>query len=193
MIIPKEKGIIYAIDVDNLLIASAMQGQQAQGYSLETGFQKMFDWGRAFGKILRVDFYLSPDRCTQNDSLWNTLWKRYRNDFHVSFHNCPKTVTSGEKGHRRRKRDNVDHHLIYNTIEIVRNLDNQAKYFCLASGDIDYSPLLWDLKRDHRFEIAFALGSEKSFSNIYRSMNIVAKHPTGDEELIHYFSPQRET
>jgi hypothetical protein len=64
-------------------------------------------------------------------------------------------------------------------------------YFCLASGDLDYSPMLWELKRKEHLEICFAIGSENSFSKAYRQMAIVAKHPQTGEDLIHYFSPRK--
>jgi len=179
--------VIVAIDVDNLLISSAQGGQEYMGYSLIAGFHKMFAWIRTFGKILCVHLYLPPSQST-NSSLWHYLWEHYKNEFLIETIYCPpkKPVRPKEKP------DNVDDHLIDHTKKIINLFGDQVRYFCLASGDLDYSPLLWELRRKKGIEIAFSIGSESSFSKVYRQMQIVAKHPETGEELVYYFSPKKE-
>jgi hypothetical protein len=182
----EKNGVIAAIDADNLLISSREAGQKLEGYDLRTGFEKMFEWIRTFGKILAVHLYL-PSSQSINDDLWNDLWEKYHAQFKF-FETvyCPKT-----RDERGKRIDNVDRHLIEHTTKLISLFPGQVKYFCLASGDLDYSSLLWELKRKQKIEIAFALGSEKSFSDAYRQMKIAAKHPATGADLIHYFSPHK--
>ena len=181
----EKNGTIVAIDVDNLLISSARAGQRFERYSLMAGFEKMFEWIQSFGKILAVHFYM-PSSQSKNDELWNGLWEKFCGQFQF-FETvyCPKT--RNETGKRA---DNVDCHLISHTKQLITLFPGQVKYFCLASGDLDYSSLLWELRRKE-IEIAFALGSERSFSDAYRQMKIAAKHPATGDELIYYFSPHK--
>ena len=182
-------GVIVAVDVDNLLISSREAGQGFTKYNLETGFRKMFEWIQTFAKILCVHFYL-PASQSGNDALWNTLWEEYRERFYFfEAIYCPKRKTENAL----RRTDDVDRHLIGHTIKLAEVFGDQVQYFCLGSGDLDYSPLLWQLKREREIKIAFAIGSEQSFSSVYRQMEIAAKNPVTNEELIHYFSPQKDT
>ena len=184
---PQERnGTIVAIDVDNLLISSAKAGQKFERYSLKSGFEKMFEWIKTFGQILAVHFYMPSSQST-NDELWSKLWEKYHSQFHF-FETvyCPKT--RDENGKRI---DNVDCHLINHTRKIIEVFPGQVKYLCLTSGDLDYSSMLLQLKREQDIKIAFALGSERSFSDAYRQMEIADKHPATGEELIYYFSPHK--
>jgi len=184
---PEEKGVVVAIDVDNLLISSAEDGQKFKGYNLIFGFHRIIDWIKTFGKILCVHLYL-PASQSVNDSLWEDILDYYRNEFLLETIYCPKRgpIKDGKRA------DDVDRHLIDHTRKMVDLFGDKVRYFCLASGDSDYSPLLWSLKRERDLEIAFVIGSEDSFSKIYRQMGIAAKHPVTDEELIHLFSPQKQ-
>ena len=185
---PKVKnGVIVAIDVDNMLISSAKAGQKLERYDSQIGFEKMFEWIQTFGKILAVHFYM-PSSQSINDELWHKLWAKYHSQFHF-FETvyCPKVRSELNK----RRIDNVDCHLIAHTKKIIEVFPDQVKYFCLASGDLDYSSLLLQLKKEQKIEIAFALGSERSFSDVYRQMEVAAKHPATGEELIYYFSPHK--
>jgi len=185
---PKKNGVIVAIDVDNLLISSFEKGPEIEGYSLKAGFEKMFAWIETFGKILCVHLYLPRSQFTTNDSLFHSLWEEYKERFILEIIYCPKRKVED----LRKKVDNVDSHLICHTQKMVDIFGDQTGYFCLVSGDIDYSPLLWELRRERNIEIAFAFGSEKSFSKVYRQMKIVAKHPITGEELTYCFSPHKE-
>ena len=181
-----EAGIIVAIDVDNLLISSAEDGQSFKGYDLFSGFKKSIEWIQTFGKILCIHFYL-PSSQSINDSLWEALIERYKKDFLFETIYCPKRrdeITG-------LRIDDVDRHLMDHTKRMVSLFGSRVKYFCLASGDVDYSPLLWSLKRKRNLEVAFILGSEKSFSNAYRQMHVASIHPTTGRDLIYYFSPQK--
>lgn len=190
MTLPQEKaderGVVVAVDVDNLLISSAEEGQQFKGYSLMSGFRESIDWIRGFGKILCVHLYL-PVSQSVNDSLWMELWDYYRKEFLIEAVYCPR-ISTGSNG---KMADDVDRHLIEHTKKMVQLFAGRTKYFFLASGDRDYSPLLWDLKRESNLEIGFVLGSADSFSKGYRPMGIAGKHPVTGEDLIHFFSPQR--
>ena len=182
----EKNGVIIAIDVDNLMIAAAKAGQKSQGYDMEFGFKKMIDWVRTFGNILCMHLYM-PATQSMSDILWHKLWETYREEFLIEFIYCPKKRS--ESGGKRL--DNVDDHLIDHTRKIANLFSGKVKYFCLASGDLDYSSLLWQLRREMNMEIAFALGSVISFSRAYRQMNITARHPLTGEELIYYFSPHK--
>ncbi len=187
--IPEKNGVIIAIDLDNLLISSAQAGQKLKGYNTEAGFHKMFEWIQTFGKIFCVHFYLSSwSHHSLSDDLWHNLWEKYKKEFLFEFIYCPKRRPIG-----RKKADNVDNHLIYHTKKMIEHFGDQVQYFCLGSGDLDYSPLLCQLKREQGIKIAFALGSEDSFSKAYREMGIIGKNPITDEDLIHYFSPNRDS
>ncbi len=179
-------GAAIAVDVDNLLISSAKAGQDFRGYSLRAGFENMFAWVRTYAEILCVHFYLSMAQCIRNDELFQELWEKYRDQFIFEIIYCPRkrSVETGKLA------DDVDLHLIDHTQKMAGLLYPHMHYFCLASGDLDYSPMLWGLKRKDEIEIAFAIGSESSFSGAYRQMNLVAKHPLTGEDLIHYFSPR---
>ena len=184
---PTIKDTIVAIDVDNLLISSAMGGQKFKGYSLKCGFQKMFRWIETFGDISQVHFYLAKEQ-SNNDSLWHNLWENYKDKFHFTYTYCPKR-RSEKTG---KKIDNADNHLIYDVTRITSQGKDTIKYLCLASGDVDYSGLVWSLKRDLNINIAFIIGSEQSFCPVYRQMQVIGKHPLSGEELVHYFSPVKE-
>ncbi|MDD3072367.1 MAG: NYN domain-containing protein [Candidatus Pacebacteria bacterium] len=173
-----------AIDVDNLLISSAMAGQKFKGYNLKSGFENMIAWVRTFSDILCVHLYISFAQCLRNDDLFHDLWEEYKNEFVFEIIYCPKRKEEGGK------KDNVDQHLIDHTKRMVSLWTPETKYFCLGSGDLDYSSLLWKLKREHEKEIAFILGSKRSFSGAYRQMDLVGKHPISNEDLIHYFLPR---
>lgn len=190
---PEKNGVVVAIDADNLLISSAQAGQGFKGYSLEIGFENMFNWIESFGKILCIHLYLSKFQCDNNEDLWNSLWERYSGKFLFESIFCPRQrmVPDGTAAYGA-KRDTVDNHLIYYTKKMAKKFDCQARYLCLAAGDIDYSSLLWEVKRKMGLEIAFALGSEESFSKVYRQVEIAGKHPFTHEELIYYFTPQKE-
>lgn len=179
-------GVAIAVDVDNLLISSAMAGQDFRGYSLGAGFENMFAWARTYASILCVHLYLSMAQCIKNDELFQELWEKYKDQFTFEIIYCPRK-RSAETG---KLVDDVDKHLIDHTRKMVGLLYPAINYFCLASGDLDYSPMLWDLKRKEGVEIAFVIGSESSFSGAYRQMNLVAKHSLTGEELIHCFSPR---
>lgn len=180
------EGIIVAIDADNLLITSAKKGVEFKNYDLMAGFEKMFSW-MDFGKIICVNVYLPSWQIYSKNDLWHDLWQKYRKEFPFKYVYCPKK----KPANRWEKKDNVDAHLIADTKELVKLYARQAKYFCLASGDKDYSPLVWDLKRENDIQIAFAVGSEDSFSNTYRQAKTIAKHPVTGLELVHYFSPHK--
>lgn len=195
MILPTEqskqsekRGVIVAIDVDNLLISSAEKGQRFEGYSLRAGFEEMFAWIKTFGKILCIHLYMPMAQCITNDSLFHSLWEKYKEEFIFEIIYCPKRKPTD----LRKKTDNVDEHLISHTKKMVEIFDDEIGYFCLASGDLDYSPLLCGLRREKNIKIAFVLGSEESFSKAYRQMKIVAEHPTTGKELIHCFSPHKK-
>ncbi|MEK7658833.1 MAG: hypothetical protein AAB352_03135 [Patescibacteria group bacterium] len=181
-------GAIIAVDVDNLLISSAAAGQDFFGYDLRAGFENMFAWVRTFADIVCLYLYLPMDQCIKNDELFQELWEKYRKEFIFELIYCPKK-RSQETG---KLVDDVDQHLIDHTKRMVDLLYPAVTFFCLASGDLDYSPLLWELKRKEKLEIAFAIGSERSFSGAYRQMNLVAKHPSTGKELIHYFLPREQ-
>lgn len=177
-------GIAIAVDVDNLLISSAMAGQSFRGYSLKSGFENMFSWIREFAEIKCVYLYMSLSQCITNDEMFQELWDKYKDKFVFEIIYCTR------KKSKEGLVDDVDQHLIDHTQRNLDLLGDQIKYFCLASGDLDYSPLLWDLKRKNGLDIAFAIGSESSFSGAYRQMNLVANHPLTGDELIHYFLPR---
>jgi hypothetical protein len=179
-------GIAIAIDVDNLLISSAMAGQKFNGYAgTEFGLENMLAWARTFANIICVHLYLPMGQCIKNDDAFQRLWEKYKNQFIFELIYCPKKrVESGVLI------DDVDQHLVNHTKKMVDLLYPPLNYFCLASGDLDYSPMLWDLKRKKHLEIAFVIGSENSFSKVYRQMGLAAKHPSTGEDLIHYFSPR---
>lgn len=186
---PKEKkGTMVAIDVENLLISSFMKGPEAEGYSLKAGFEKIIRWVQSFGKILCVYLYLPRSQCitSESDLLFHNLWEEYEEEFIFELIYCPKKKSIG-----RKKTDTVDSHLASHTRKMVDIFGEQVKYLCLVSGDIDYSPLLWKLRREKNIEFAFAFGSEQSFSKVYRQMKIIAKHPITGEELTHCFSPHK--
>jgi hypothetical protein len=180
-------GVVVAIDVDNLLISAARAGQSYEGYSLKSGFEKMFEWIRTFGNILSIHLYL-PASQSINDELWHELWERYHSRHIFETVYCPKRRS--ESG---RRVDDVDQHLITHTEHIIDLFGDQVGYFCLVSGDLDYSSFLWKLKRERNIEIAFAMGSEESFSKVYRQMNLATKHPVTSEELIYCFSPYKHS
>lgn len=185
---PIKNGVIVAIDIDNLLISSAQRGQKWKGYDTEVGFHKMFEWIQTFGKILCVHFYLSSrSRHSLSDDMWDGLWEKYKEEFLLEYVYCPK-----KEGEDEKKIDNVDQHLMYYTEQMAKMFKDHVKYLCLASGDLDYSPLLWRLKREADMQIAFVLGSELAFSRVYSQMGIIAKRPVTGEELIHYFSPHKK-
>jgi len=177
-------GIAIAVDVDNLLISSAMAGQNFRGYNLKSGFENMFSWIGEFARIKCVYLYMSLSQCITNDELFQELWEKYKEKFAFEIIYCTRKKSEGALI------DDVDQHLIDHTKKLSVLLGEQIKYFCLASGDIDYSPLLWDLKRENGLNIVFVIGSESSFSGAYRQMNLVAKHPLTGDELIHYFLPR---
>jgi len=181
-------GIAIAVDVDNILISSAMAGQEFNGYAgTEVGLENMFAWARTYADIVCVYLYLSMGQCIKNDDAFQRLWEKYKKQFIFEIIYCPK-----KRAENGVLIDDVDRHLVNHTKKIVDLLHPGLGYFCLASGDLDYSPMLWDLKREEKLEIAFAIGSEDSFSKAYRQMNIVAKHPSTGEDLIHYFSPREQ-
>ncbi len=181
-----ENGVIVAIDLDNLLISSAQEGREFKGYSTRAGFHNMFEWIKGFSEIICAHIYLSSRTYQSlNDQLWDGLWGEYKEEFLFGYVYCPK-VSIGSK-----LTDNVDNHLTYHTEKLAKIFADQTRYFCLAAGDLDYSPLLWRLKRNMGIEIAFAPGSQESFSNVYQQIKIAARHPKTGEELIHYFSPNK--
>lgn len=181
-------GIAIAVDVDNLLISSAKAGQDFRGYSLRAGFENMFAWVRTYAEIVCVHFYISMAQCIKNDELFQEFWEKYKDKFLFEIVYCPRK-RSAETG---KLVDDVDQHLIDHTRKMIDLLHPAVMYFCLASGDLDYSPMLWELKRKENLCIAFVIGSESSFSGAYRQMNLAAKHPLTGEELIHCFSPREE-
>ena len=176
-------GIVVAVDVDNLLISSA--NSDFRGYSMEAGFERMITWLETFGQILCMHLYLPISRCLASDEKFRELWEKHKNNFPFEVVYCPKK--SGESGGMI---DDVDRHLISHTESLIQLLGNQVKYLCIASGDLDYSPMIWRVKRERGVEIAFAVGNEFSFSKVYRQTTIIAKHPVTGEELVHYFSPR---
>lgn len=178
-------GALLAIDVDNLFISSAMAGQDFRDYSLNEGFKNLFSWLDTFSDLVAVHCYLSPAQSIKNDELFHELWRQYHTRCLFEVIYCPREMSDAA-----RYIDRVDDHLIDHTQKMADLLYGQIRYVCLASGDLDYSALLWGLKREKGLEIAFALGSEHSFSKAYRQMNLVAKHPHTGEDLIHYFSPR---
>jgi len=180
-------GVLVAIDVDNILIAAAKAGIDFKNYDRMAGFERMFSWIESFGKILSVQFYMSPSQINLHNDFWNSLWEKYHEKFALQYIYCPKR----KPANRWEKRDNVDAHLIKGASELIKLYAGQTKYFCMASGDKDYSSLLWDVKRSGT-EIAFVVGSETSFSNTYRQSGIIGKHPTTGQELVHYFLPRKE-
>lgn len=179
-------GVIVAIDLDNLLISSAEAGQKFKDYSTEAGFHNIFNWIFEFGKILCVHMYLSCGTYQYlNDTIWHNLWKRYEKKFLFECIYCPRIIFEGKL------QDNVDNHLISHTMKMAGIFADKAKYFCLGSGDKGYTALLWDLK-NMDMEIAFAVGSERSFARSYKRLKIAGKHPETGKELIHYFSPYKK-
>ena len=187
MSLPKKKGAIVAIDASNLLISSRTAGQKVKRYSRKAGFDRGFQWIETFGTILSVNIYINQQE-SNDDSLWGNLWSKYKDKFHFEFHYCPaqRSEKSGEK------KDNVDEHLIYDTKEVVKRYINSIGYFCLWAGDLDYSPLLWQLKQDHGIEIAFVLGSKSSFSRTYEQVKVFGQHPDDGKALVYYFSPYKK-
>lgn len=182
----EEKGVIVAIDADNLLISSAEAGQAFEGYEgPEVGFENMFNWIKTFGKILCVHIYISAFQSI-NDSIWNVLWEKYKDEFLIETIYCPRKRPSTPK----EKWDNVDAHLIEHSKRMVKLFGFQVNYFCLGAGDLDYSSLLCEFRRKG-IEIAFELGSKASFSRAYRQMKIMGTHPKTGEELIHVFLPRK--
>lgn len=184
--IPKS-GIVVAVDVDNILIATARAGVDFKNYDRMAGFERMFDWIESFGKILSVQFYMSPSQINLHNDFWNALWEKYHDKFPFQYNYCPKKKPQN----RWEKKDNVDAHLIRGTSELVKLYSQQIGYLCLASGDKDYSSLLWDVKRSG-INISFVVGSEISFSQTYRQSGIIANHPITGQELVHYFLPQKQ-
>jgi len=180
-----KKGSFVSVDLENMMYSSADAGQVPEGYDLMEGFTNMFEWIKTFSRILCANIYL-PVSQFGSDSLWHKIWKKYKDEFTIAFIHCPRK----EPGIRE-KADDVDAHLIYHSKQIVDILGSQVKYFVLASGDRDYAEMLWGFRRKC-IEIAFALGSEKSFSQSYRRTGIVAKNPITGEDLIHYFSPRKD-
>lgn len=179
-------GVVVAIDLDNLLISSLDESEEVEGFSIEAGFEQMFEWIRTFGKtILCVYFYLPRTQRLTNEALLHNLWEKYKDKFIIEAVFCPKRKPVGPL----QKEDNVDNHLIVHTEKVINFLGDRVEYFCLASGDIDYSPFLHRLKREKKIKLAFVIGSERSFSAMYRQMKIIAKHPATNEELVHHFSP----
>jgi hypothetical protein len=182
-------GIVCAIDADNLLISSAQAGQKFEGYAgFEVGFDNTFKWLRTFGQILCVHFYLSPFQRTNSESLWHVLWKKYRDEFLIESIFCPPKIPQGPL----EKPDDVDAHLVYHSRHIIQLFGERVKYFCLGAGDLDYSPFVWELKRKFSIEIAFEVGSEGSFSKVYRQAATAGKHPDTGGDLVHQFWPRRD-
>ena len=180
-------GAAVAIDLENILISSAEAGQTFEGYAgTEMGFENMFKWIRTFAEILCVYLYL-PASQSGNDHIWDRLWKKHKEEFLFEAIYCPRKTPQGP----RERRDNVDEHLICHSKRILELFGSRVSYFVLASGDSDYSGFLWNLN-NMGLKIAFELGSEKSFSRIYRQVNLAATHPSTGAELIHYFSPRAE-
>lgn len=182
-----QPGLAMAIDVDNLLISSARAGQGYREYSLRAGFDNMIHWVQTFANIVCVHLYMPASQCTRNDELFHALWEQYKKDFLFEIVYCPKKIdpVTGKVV------DNVDQHLIDHTRFLIPMLGRSVDYFCLTSGDLDYSPLLWWLKRERKKAIAFAVGSKSSFSKAYESMGLVSKHPSTGEDLVHLFKPKR--
>ena len=185
--LPEER-VVIAIDVENLLLSAPQKGRRFHGYSVVAGFINLFDWAETIGVIERVDFYLPPKQGVWLNQVWHDLSESCNSRFHTDFHVCPVTKVEGVAG----TRDNVDKHLEYHTRHIMENLGNKVTHFILGSGDIDYSGLLWWLKQERGMQIGFALGSELSFSRVYKEMHIISSHPRSAEELIHYFNPCRK-
>ena len=182
----KLPGIAIGVDVENLLIASAFAGQGFKGYSLEAGFENMFSWIRTFANIICVYLYIPIGQCSKNDEIFQRLWEKYKDKFIFEIIYCPKKRKGGILV------DDVDQHLIDHTKKIIELMWTEIEYFCLASGDLDYSSLLWHLKRKENLKISFIIGDENSFSKVYRQMRIADIHPKTGKELIHCFLPREE-
>lgn len=206
----EKKGVIVAIDVDNLLMSFDEAGEFGPGYkkairkkpkdlswlrgfSIRAGFENAFEWIKTFGEILCVHFYMPYTQYT-NDSIWHAIWEKYNEGFPVEAIYCPRKVMDirdiGKIKKSEEKLDNVDAHLIRHTERLMDLYGNRVGYFCLMSGDSDYRPLIWQLRKKE-IKIAFVLGSEKSFSSVYRDIQIAGIHPATGEELVHYFAPRR--
>lgn len=193
-----------SIDVDNLLISFAEAGEIPgfkEGlkkkpkdlswlgkFSIKAGFENSFDWIKTFGQILFVHFYFGRSQIMK-DELWHDLWLKYKDEFLIESIYCPR-----KKPDIREKPDNVDAHLIEHSRRMVNSYvdpcGDKADCFCLMSGDSDYRPLIWQLRKKE-IKIAFVLGSEKSFSGVYRDIQVAGMHPVTGEELVHYFAPRR--
>lgn len=178
--------VAIAIDVDNLLISSAEAGQPFQGYSMRSGFENMFAWLRSFAVIDRIYLYVSMGQCLKHDELFHEIWEKCKGDFIFEMVYCPRRRSEETGG----LVDNVDQHLIWHTRRMAPSFQG-IEYFCLASGDLDYSPMLWELKREFGLKIGFILGSKRSFSGAYKQMKLAGTHPRTGEELIHYFLPRK--
>lgn len=197
---PEKTGVIVAIDVDNLLISFAEAGEIPgfkEGlrkkpkdvswlgkFSMRAGFENLFEWVRTFANILCVHFYFGRSQIMK-DELWHDLWLKYKDEFLIESIYCPR-----KRPDIKEKPDNVDIHLIQHTKRIIELYGDRVRFFCLASGDSDYSALLRQLKR-RGIEIAFVLGSEKSFSSVYKEAQVAGTHSATGEELVHYFAPRR--
>ncbi len=197
---PEKGGAVVAIDVDNLLISFAGAGEIPgfkEGlkkkpkdlswlgkFSIKAGFENSFNWIGTFGNILCVHFYFGRSQIMK-DELWHDLWSEYKEEFLIESVYCPR-----KKPDIREKPDNVDIHLIEHSRRMIDLYSDRVEYFCLMSGDSDYRPLIWDLRKKE-IKIAFVLGSEKSFSGVYRDVQVAGIHPATGEELVHYFAPRR--
>lgn len=178
-------GVIVSVDVDNLVISAASAGQKIRGHSLMAGFENMFDWIiRSVGQILCAHFFMPQTQCLVNEDMWNELWQKHKDQFLIGTIFCPKVRDLDGQ-----KKDNVDAHLVQHTKRMIDLF--RPERLILGSGDCDYSTLVWDLKRDEGVETAFVIGSELSFSKLYRNTGAVAKNPETGEELVHYFVPQK--
>ncbi len=179
------KKAMVAIDVDNLLISSAKAGQKVKGYSLITGFENFFQWISSFAEISSLYLYVSFSQCLKNEQFFQELREKYKDQFIFELVFCPR------KREGKRKIDTVDEHLINHTKHLFE-MGIRPEYFCLGSGDVDYSSFLWELKRRYETEIAFLIGSESSFSRVYRDSGALGTCPRTNEPLIHLFKPQKE-
>ncbi len=184
-------GAAIAIDVDNLLISSFATATFLGGwntFSLQTGFENLFAWVETFASISCVYLYVPMGQCLRNDDLFQKFWERFKDKTIFEMIYCPRRKTQDG-----RLEDDVDRHLISHSPKIVRLMQPDVRYFILGSGDIDYSTMLWQLKRAMDIQIALAVGSEKSLSGAYRQMNnLIGKHPVTGEELVHLFVPHKK-
>lgn len=168
---------LVLVDWENIKVTIAKEGNfDPHRFSMAVGVHKLISWTKSEAIEIFETFLFAP---------LDTLYSDYQmfHEFGFTIVTCPRIPLAAE-----RRTDTSDWQLIKSGKRWITHPD--VTHLCLASGDIDFLPLVQEAK-EKGLKFMVSAASEKALSSRLREE--ANKSLITNEKMVHIFDPTFKT